>query len=94
MFLASMMHLTGIAALVGSVAFMLVVFGQNPINDVLIARVAKPECRSRVYGVRYIVTFSISASAVSVIAWIHAGWGSLLCLRYSLSGRRPFSRRC
>ena len=73
--LASMMHLTGIAALVGSVAFMLVVFGQIPINDVLIARVAKPEYRSRVYGVRYIVTFSISASAVPVIAWIHAGWG-------------------
>jgi MFS family permease len=74
-FLASMMQLTGVAALVVSVAFMLVVFGQIPINDVLIARIAKPEYRSRVYGVRYIVTFSISASSVPVIAWIHAGWG-------------------
>jgi MFS family permease len=59
------------------VAGLQVVFGQIPINDVLIARVAKPEYRSRVYGVRYIVTFSISASAVPVIAWIHADWGVL-----------------
>ena len=74
-FLASMMHLTGVAALVVSVAFMLVVFGQIPINDVLIARATKPAYRSRVYAIRYIVTFSISASSVPVIAWIHAGWG-------------------
>ncbi len=74
-FLASMMHLTGVAALVISVAFMLVVFGQIPINDVLIARATKSTYRSRVYAVRYIVTFSISASSVPVIAWIHAGWG-------------------
>ncbi len=74
-FLAAMYQLTGIAALVVSVAFMLVVFGQIPINDVLVARATKSEFRSRVYALRYIVTFSVAASAVPLIAWIHANWG-------------------
>jgi len=74
-FLASMYQLTDIAALVVSVAFMLVVFGQIPINDVLVARATKSEYRSRVYALRYIVTFSVAAMAVPLIAWIHANWG-------------------
>ncbi len=74
-FLAVMFQLTGVAALVVAIAFMLVVFGQIPINDVLIACATKSEFRSRVYALRYIVTFSISASAIPVIAWIHGGWG-------------------
>ena len=54
---------------------MLVVFGQIPINDVLIGRITKGEWRSRVYSLRYIVTFSVMASTLPVIAGIHAGWG-------------------
>ena len=54
---------------------MLVVFGQIPINDVLIGRITKSEWRSRVYSLRYIVTFSVMASTLPVIAGIHAGWG-------------------
>ena len=73
--LGIMYQLTGIWALIVAVGFMLVVFGQIPINDVLIGRVASSEWRSRVYALRYIVTFSITAIAVPVIAWIHAGWG-------------------
>jgi len=74
-FFASMYQLTGIAALVVSVGFMLVVFGQIPINDVLVARATRTEFRSRVYALRYVVTFSVSATAVPLIAWIHANWG-------------------
>lgn len=74
-FFAVMYQLSGLAALLVAVGFMLVVFGQIPINDVLVARATKSAFRSRVYAVRYIVTFSVSASAVPVIAWIHAGWG-------------------
>ena len=54
---------------------MLVVFGQIPINDVLIGRITKSEWRSRVYSLRYIVTFSVMATTLPVIAGIHAGWG-------------------
>ena len=74
-FLGAMYQLTGTAALLVSIAFMLVVFGQIPINDVLVGRATKNEFRSRVYALRYLVTFSISATAVPLIAWIHAEWG-------------------
>ena len=74
-FFAVMYQLTGVAALVVAVGFMLVVFGQIPINDVLIGRITKSEWRSRVFSLRYIVTFSVSASTLPLIAWIHGGWG-------------------
>jgi len=70
-----MMHLTGTLALLVSIAFMLVVFGQIPINDVLLGRVVQSEWRSRAYALRYLVTFSVMASAVPLIAWIHSHWG-------------------
>lgn len=74
-FFAVMPGLVGWSALIVSFAFMLAVFGQIPINDVLIGRIAQSEWRSRVYAFRYIVSFSIMASSVPLIAWIHAGWG-------------------
>ena len=74
-FFFTMTQLEGIAALVVAIAFMLVVFGQIPINDVLVGRIARREWRSRVYALRYIVTFSVSASAVPLIAWLHATHG-------------------
>ena len=74
-FFAVMPGLTGWRALVVAMAFMLVVFGQIPINDVLISRITQSEWRSRVYAFRYIVTFSVMASSVPLIAWIHDRWG-------------------
>jgi MFS family permease len=74
-FFAVMPGLMGWTALGVAMAFMLVVFGQIPINDVLISRITRSEWRSRVYGFRYIVTFSVMASSVPLIAWIHARWG-------------------
>ena len=55
---------------------MFVVFGQIPINDVLVSRIMKSEWRSRVYSFRYVVTFSVMASTLPVIAGVHAGWRS------------------
>ena len=74
-FLAIMAQLSGLAALIVAIAFMLAVFGQIPINDVLVGRIARSEWRSRAYALRYIVTFSVMASAVPLIAWIHGTWG-------------------
>ena len=74
-FFAIMIQLTGIAALVVAIAFMLAVFGQIPINDVLVGRIASSTWRSRLYAIRYIVTFSVMASALPAIAGIHASWG-------------------
>jgi MFS family permease len=74
-FLGLMTQVDGISALIVAIAFMLAVFGQVPINDVLTGRMTRSEWRSRVFATRYIVSFSIMASAVPLIAWIHGRWG-------------------
>ncbi len=74
-FFALMIQLSGVVALLVAIAFMLAVFGQIPINDVLVGRMVRSEWRSRAYAVRYVVTFSVMASAVPLIAWIHGTWG-------------------
>ena len=53
---------------------MLMVFGQIPINDVLVGRITRSEWRSRAYALRYIITFTVAATAVPLIAWVHAEW--------------------
>ena len=74
-FFALMVGATGSVALAVGAVFMLAVFGQIPINDVLLGRITRSEWRSRVFGFRYIVTFSVSASSIPLIAWIYAFWG-------------------
>ena len=74
-FFALMIQLTGIAALIVATAFMLVVFGEIPINDVLVGRVARSEWRSRAYAVTYIIGFTVSGLTLPLIAWIHGSWG-------------------
>ena len=54
---------------------MFAVFGQIPINDVLVGRMARSEWRSRAFALRYVVTFSVMASAVPLIGWGHGNWG-------------------
>ena len=73
-FFLAMIGRVGSVALVIAIAFMLVVFGQIPINDVLVGRVAKSEWRSRAYGLRYVIGFTVMASAVPLVAWVYARW--------------------
>jgi len=72
---AVMHQLHGVWALVISLCFMLVVFDQIPITDVLIGRVSRSEWRARVFSLKYIINFSVSASALPLIGWLHGGWG-------------------
>jgi hypothetical protein len=65
----------GIPVLLIGMGFMLAVFGQIPINDVLLGRIVHSEWRSRAFGLRYVIGFSVMASAIPLIAWIHARWG-------------------
>jgi MFS family permease len=74
-FFSIMTQLSGIAALLTAIGFTFVVFGQIPINDVLVGRMARSEWRSRAYALRYIVTFSVMASTVPLIGWVHGEWG-------------------
>jgi hypothetical protein len=54
---------------------MLGAFGQIPINDYMIGKLARSELRASIYGVRYVTSFVVLAAALPLIAWIHQGWG-------------------
>jgi MFS family permease len=74
-FFALMPGLTEWWAFAVAFGFMLGAFGQIPINDYMIGKMASGEWRARVYGVRYVVSFSVLAAALPLIAFIHARWG-------------------
>jgi len=63
------------AALLCAMAFMLAAFGQIPINDYMIGRLADGEWRARIYGVRYVVSFTVLAAALPLIAFVYENWG-------------------
>ena len=52
-------------ALAIALGFMLGAFGQIPINDFMIGKMAAGEFRARVYGVRYVVSFTALATIVA-----------------------------
>ena len=75
LFFSVMPGLVDWAALLVAVAFMLGAFGQIPINDYMIGKLARSEMRASIYGVRYVVSFVVLAAALPLIAWVHQGWG-------------------
>lgn len=74
-FFGLMPGLFGWPALIVSFCFMLGAFGQVPINDYLIGRMAKSELRAQVYGARYVLSFSVMSLSMPFIAWVHSNWG-------------------
>jgi len=74
-FFSAMPGLADWAAVAVALAFMLGAFGQIPINDYMIGKLARSDMRASIYGVRYIVSFAVLAAALPLIAWIHQGWG-------------------
>jgi MFS family permease len=74
-FFAMMPGLANWAALACSMVFMLAAFGQIPINDYMIGRLAEGEYRARIYGVRYVVSFTVLAAALPLIAFVYENWG-------------------
>jgi len=72
---AAMIQLSGLEALLVATGFMLVVFGEIPISDVLVGRVASGTWRSRSFALSYLVGFGVSALSLPLIAWVHSNWG-------------------
>ncbi len=62
-------------ALACAIAFMVAAFGQIPINDYMIGKMARSELRASIYGVRYFVSFVALAATMVLIAWVHKNWG-------------------
>ncbi|MGE0258210.1 MAG: MFS transporter [Alphaproteobacteria bacterium] len=74
-FFAAMPAVQNWAALAVSLGFMLGAFGQIPINDYMIGKMAQGEARARVYAIRYVVSFTALAAALPLIALVYEGWG-------------------
>lgn len=74
-FFAAMPGLTDAYALAVALGFMLGAFGQIPINDFMIGKMASGPARARIYGVRYVVSFTVLAASLPMIAFVHANWG-------------------
>jgi MFS family permease len=74
-FFAAMPGLADWAALLCAAVFMLAAFGQIPINDYMIGRMAQGEYRARIYGVRYVVSFTVLAAALPLISVVYENWG-------------------
>lgn len=65
----------GTATLLAAVPMMFVVFGLIPVNEVMVARNTAPEFRTRVYSVRYTLTFAAVAAAVPTASRFHTEYG-------------------
>jgi MFS family permease len=62
-------------ALALALGFMLGAFGQIPINDFMIGKMASGGARARVYGIRYVVSFTALAAALPLISLVYERWG-------------------
>ena len=74
-FFAAMPGLQDGVALAVALGFMLGAFGQIPINDFMIGKMASGPARARIYGVRYVVSFTVLAASLPMIAFVHSNWG-------------------
>jgi MFS family permease len=74
-FFAAMPGLTDTLAVVAALGFMLGAFGQIPINDFMIGRMASGPFRARIYGVRFVVSFTALAATLPLIAFVYDNWG-------------------
>ena len=64
-------NVEGWAMLAASLAMMLAVFGQIPLNDVIVGKYVADEYRARALSVRYVVSLGVAAVAVPLIALLH-----------------------
>ena len=67
--------LTNGLAFAVALGFMLGAFGQIPINDFMIGKMASGAHRARIYGVRYVVSFTALATSLPLIAFVYDTWG-------------------
>ncbi|MGI9515301.1 MAG: MFS transporter [Anderseniella sp.] len=74
-FFSLMPGLTDAIALAVALGFMLGAFGQIPINDYMIGKMASGPYRARIYGVRYVIAFSVLAVSLPLIAFVYDTWG-------------------
>ncbi len=76
--MAAAIHGTGLPMLATAVVLMMLIFGQIPILDTVVARHVPTAWRSRAYAVKYVVSLGVGATAVPLVAELHKWEGSLV----------------
>lgn len=74
-FFTLMPGLSDMAALAVALGFMLGAFGQIPINDYMIGKMASGPFRARIYGIRYVVSFTVLAATLPLVGFVYDRWG-------------------
>ncbi|HTV36288.1 MAG TPA: MFS transporter [Xanthobacteraceae bacterium] len=74
-FLAAAAYASGWLMVLAAVAMIFTIFGQVTFNDGMVARYANSDWRARVYAVRYLLSFGVSAVAIPLVAFMHAHGG-------------------
>jgi MFS family permease len=74
-FLAAAAFAKGWLLVVVAVAMIFTIFGQVTFNDGMVARYANSDWRARVYAIRYLLSFGVSALAIPLVAFMHAHGG-------------------
>lgn len=72
---AIMPGLTDGLAFAAALGFMLGAFGQIPINDFMISKLASGTNRAQIYAVRFVVAFTVLALTLPMVAFVYANWG-------------------
>ncbi len=75
-----------LAMLALATAMMLLVFGQIPIADTIVARYTAQDWRARVYAVKYLLSLGVSATVVPLLAWVRGGTGGFELLFFIMAG--------
>ena len=73
------------AILVVAIGMMFFIFGVIPINDAMVAKYTDEHWRSRVYAVRFVVSFTASACAVPLVASLYANGGGFTQIYFVLA---------
>ncbi|MFJ2455977.1 MFS transporter [Pseudomonas protegens] len=73
--LLAMADSQGWGVIVLGAAFMFVVFGQVTVNDAMVANFVAPQWQSRIFALRYCLSFGASATAIPLIALVEPRQG-------------------
>jgi MFS family permease len=84
MVLAAGAHDASMVAL--SLLMLVLIFGEIPIHDTLVARYTVEAWRSRVYAVKYVFSFGVSALGVPLVATLHGTSGGFAWLFLMMAG--------
>jgi MFS family permease len=68
-------YVDGWVVIVLGAAFMFVVFGQVTVNDAMVANFVAPQWQSRVFALRYCLSFGASATAIPLISLVEPRQG-------------------